>query len=128
MPLIQLLSSKQPAYCPSWERKKNASRERFWYDVRLKMAENATETTRRRTADKTSVENTAKTKTAMTDALSLPSSGTKRGMVPVARGILIINCGRSKIRESKGWSTGKGCSGQKGKTMEAALRPGSSKE
>jgi hypothetical protein len=58
--LIQLLSSKQPAYCPSWERKKNASRERFWYDVRLKMAENATERTPRRTTDKTSVERTAK--------------------------------------------------------------------
>src|SRR6267142_6707373 len=120
MPLIQLLSSKHPAYCPSCERKKNA-----------------TEMTQRRTADKTSVENTAKTKTAcrirkcgcaeatghavisvsllgerrqeltMTDALSLPSSGSKRGMVPVSRGVLIINCGRSKIRESKGWSTGR---------------------
>jgi nicotinic acid mononucleotide adenylyltransferase len=61
--LIQLLSSKQLAYCPSWERKKNASRERFSDEVRLKMAENATERMQRRTRDKTRVERTEKTKT-----------------------------------------------------------------
>ena len=62
-PLIQLLSTKQAAYCPSWERKKKASRERFWDDVRLKMAENATATTQRRTKERTRVERIAKTNT-----------------------------------------------------------------
>lgn len=62
-PLIQLPRTKQAAYCPSWERKKNASRERFWDEVRLKMAEKATATTQRRMKERTRVERDAKTNT-----------------------------------------------------------------
>ena len=62
MHLIQLLSSKHPAYCPSWERKKNASRVRC--EVRLKVEDSKTQTTLRSTNESTNVERSAKTNTA----------------------------------------------------------------
>src|SRR6266702_1796171 len=61
--LIHLLSSKEKAYCPSWERKKNTSRARFSDAVRLKAATDTTQMTPRRTMDSTSVERSAKIKT-----------------------------------------------------------------
>ena len=61
--LIQLLSSKHPANCPSWERKKNVSRVRFRYEVRLKLEHRKTQRALRRTKDSTNVERSAKTNT-----------------------------------------------------------------
>ena len=61
--LNHLLSSKEKAYCPSWERKKNASRLRLSDVVRLKNMKNPIQITPRRTMDSTSVERSAKTKT-----------------------------------------------------------------
>lgn len=62
-PQIHLLSSKEKAHCPSWERK-NTSRARFSEGVRLKAAEHTTQITQKRTTDSTSVERSAKVKTA----------------------------------------------------------------
>jgi hypothetical protein len=60
--LNHLLSSKEKAYWPSWERKKNTSRVRLSDAVRLKTMKNTTQTTPRRTMDSTSVERSAKKK------------------------------------------------------------------
>jgi hypothetical protein len=62
--LIQLQSSKHPAYCPNWERKKNALHVRSRHEVRLKVVENKAQTTLKRTNENTRVEISAKTNTA----------------------------------------------------------------
>lgn len=63
--LTQLLSSKHVAYCPSRERKKNSSRERSRYGVRLKIEEDTIHATQRSTKESTRVESSATRNSAL---------------------------------------------------------------
>ena len=104
-----MLSSKEKAYCPSWERKKNTSRVRLSDGVRFKTTKITTQTTPRRTTDNTNVEMSAKIKTICIDDdlhcppktplgkrtvaadLSLESNATNWGMVAAGIDELVGN-------------------------------------
>ena len=149
--VIQLLSNKQTAYCPSWVRKKNASRERFWYDVRLKMEKKTSETTQRRTKERTTVERDANTNVAyemhascvVSDLLggeevfvrlttaavfSPASNATKRGRVAVSCGVLITNGARRRLWIESKADLQRDCSGQTGKRWRQPCRLGRQKK